>query len=90
IYRLGRVSQTLRLTTLSCYHRLFNIHKRLSNFFEDPISFRRLQFETGMVISGSFALAFFHRCVYIDSDLDLYVVDGAHNWVGLWLMDNGY
>lgn len=48
-------------------------------------AFRRLQGESGLVISGSVALQFFTRVTYPESDLDLYV-EYAHAFeVGNWL-----
>jgi hypothetical protein len=55
------------------FARAFNIEKRLSRYFDDPKSFRKLQAETLTVISGSTALQFFQRNFYPESDLDLYV-----------------
>jgi hypothetical protein len=68
----------------------FKINDHLSRFFLDPIGFRSLQQRTGALISGSFALQFFHHVEYPYSDLDLYVPWENTRAVGHWLMNNGY
>ena len=71
--------------------RAFNINAALRRFFKEPLKFRSLQRESGMLISGSFALQFLDRTVYDDSDLDLYCNFQDREKMGLWLMnDEGY
>lgn len=55
--------------------RAFQVEKVLSPYFspEEIVEFRKLQYSTGALISGSTALQFFDCSVYPDSDLDLYV-----------------
>lgn len=69
---------------------VFNINRRLRRFFHDPLAFRSLQAKTHTLISGSFALQFFDRSEYADSDLDLYTHPGFSRAVGHWLIDEGY
>jgi hypothetical protein len=70
----------------------FNIQARLLVFFalhEIPI-FRFFQSIYGIVISGSFAVQFFARVVYENSDLDLYV-EYQHGYkLCVWLTDIGF
>lgn len=68
----------------------FNINRRLRRFFRDPLVFRSLQAQTHTLISGSFALQFFDRSEYADSDLDLYTHPGYSRLVGKLLIDEGY
>lgn len=70
--------------------RAYDIHRDLSRFFSDPMEFRRMQAETGTLISGSFAVQFFERTVYPGSDLDLYAHPGLSMSVGQWLYEEGY
>lgn len=71
--------------------RAFSINRELGRYFGNPLQFRNLQAQTGTLISGSFALQFFERTVYEDSDLDLYLHPGHLYQVGSWLIDNeGY
>ncbi|KAJ8482370.1 hypothetical protein ONZ51_g5420 [Trametes cubensis] len=71
--------------------RAFNVNKRLSRYFRDPSAFRSLQARTATVISGSFALQFFDRTFYPESDLDLYVHPNPLVLdVGLYLDTEGY
>lgn len=68
----------------------FNIDRLLARFFSDPLAFRALQARTGTLISGSFALQFFARTFYPDSDLDLYIPKDWLLDVVEWLVEEGY
>lgn len=68
----------------------FNINRRLRRFFHNPLAFRSLQARTHTLISGSFALQFFDRTIYPESDLDLYTHPGFSKSVGEWLIGEGY
>ncbi|KAI0076914.1 hypothetical protein K474DRAFT_1622018 [Panus rudis PR-1116 ss-1] len=70
--------------------RMWNIHRFLSRYFDNPLEFRQLQAQTGMLISGSSALQFFDRTFYPGSDLDLYVPMVYREEVGNYLLDCGY
>lgn len=87
ITRLNKHFQKLVPLTLS---RRFPIHRRLLYFFDDPTSFRLLQAQTGLVISGSFVLQFFLTEHWASADLDLYVSIEGSEIVGQWLLTNGY
>ena len=70
--------------------RTFDIDKKLCSFFQHPTGFRALQRRTGMLISGSFALQFFDRTTYPNSDLDLYVDARFAAEVVDWLLEEEY
>ncbi|KAI1325200.1 hypothetical protein F5Y16DRAFT_401663 [Xylariaceae sp. FL0255] len=52
---------------------LWDINKRLNRFFKDPLAFRTELGRSEAVISGSFALQFFARTFWPNSDLDISV-----------------
>jgi hypothetical protein len=56
----------------------WNIDMKLSRFVGDSRKFRLQLREIEAVISGSFAVQFFDRTTYQDSDLDIYVKHGDH------------
>lgn len=90
-----RLSTTMPLDVkLSCndYLRIYpyNINRHLSYFFDKPEEFRILQANTHTIISGSFALQFFTREFYPESDLDIYTPGYSRMQVGNWLLANGY
>ena len=90
ILRLSRTCRVALAATRDYFTRAFNINKHLTRFFDDPLAFRSLQARTTTLISGSFALQFFDRTVYEDSDLDLYVPLRHRQDVGHWLLAEGY
>lgn len=90
IYRLRRTSKVYKEWVDAALLIIFNLHRRLSFYFNDPVAFRLLQSRTGTVISGSFAVQFFRRVRWKGSDLDLYLPKAARQEVGQWLIDNGY
>ncbi|EMD31991.1 hypothetical protein CERSUDRAFT_162454 [Gelatoporia subvermispora B] len=88
---VGRVSRITRDAVHDFGSRAFNINKRLSRFFSDPVAFRTLQVQTACVISGSFALQFFDRTFYPKSDLNLYVEHGTSiRDIAEFLLGDGY
>ncbi|KAF7945325.1 hypothetical protein EAE96_010100 [Botrytis aclada] len=75
-----------RLTTkqlCSSFNSLFmtqwNINRQLTRFVKDPVGFRSKLAKHDALISGSFALQFFERRLWLDSGLDIYVQD-ANNF----------
>lgn len=90
IFRMRRTCRTAKRAVDDYISRVYNIERQLSRFFSDPVSFRQLQLETGVVISGSMALQFLDRTVYKESDLDLYVIGEHAKTVYKWLEDAGY
>ena len=71
--RMSYVNHTVRSATQDFASRAYNVNRRLLRFVKDPVTFRSLMARTRMVISGSFALQFFDRTFYPESDLDLYL-----------------
>ena len=90
ILRLMRTSKAFEVMARDFLRRAYNVNKPLRRFFQDPIAFRVMQYETGTVVSGSFALQFFVRSYYLTADLDLYVTHSGAEKVGSWLQENGY
>lgn len=88
--RLAKTCRLVYAVVQTFITRTFNINRALSRFFSDPIAFRSLQARTGTLISGSFALQFFDRTFYSESDLDLYVHPQFKQEVALWFPQNGY
>ena len=65
-----RVSKEMRSTI---YSHEWNINEKLWRFVDDPVEFRSLLGEHNGFISGSFAIQFFERVVWPESDLDLFL-----------------
>lgn len=70
--------------------RAYDMNRALLGFFNDPATFMQMQADTGTLISGSFAVQFFERTFYPESDMDLYAHPGFAVAVGEWLHDDGY
>jgi hypothetical protein len=90
ILRYSRTYRSAYRAVSSYCLRTFNINQHVSRFFSQPLDFRSLQARTGLLISGSFALQFFDRTFYPNSDLDLYVDWRYSREVGHWLISDGY
>jgi len=56
--------------------RHWDVDTGLRRFVDDPLRFRSQLRKQNAVISGSFALQFFERVVWEDSDLDIYAQAG--------------
>ncbi|KAF7887809.1 uncharacterized protein EAF01_010963 [Botrytis porri] len=63
----------------SLFKTQWNINRQLTRFVQDPVGFRSRLAKHDALISGSFALQFFERRFWLDSDLDIYV-QGANNF----------
>ncbi|KAJ7751128.1 hypothetical protein B0H16DRAFT_1419574 [Mycena metata] len=71
----------------------FNLPRLLSPFFGHATEvdrFRRMQLQTGTLISGGIALQFFHRLRWLGADLDLYVHGPTAAPAVRFLVSNGY
>jgi len=68
----------------------WNVEKRLSHFVRDVISFRCQMASTNALISGSFALQFFHRVYWPASDLDINVHQGSETLESYLCRVEGY
>ena len=90
ICRITRTSRAVFKVVQDNIKQIFNLYRCLNKFFDNPNDFRQLQAETGLVISGSFALQFFTRRVYDNVDLDLFAVTHAKQKIASWLLANGY
>ncbi|THU95839.1 hypothetical protein K435DRAFT_778841 [Dendrothele bispora CBS 962.96] len=80
-----------------CNWDTFRVRRVLARFFDtlvDIVQFRVLQYELGMLISGSAVLQFFDDSVYPESDLDVCIEldrEGERmERLGRFLMDRGY
>ena len=60
----------------------WNIDKKLARFFKNPILFREELAKQETLIAGSFAMQFFDRIVWEESDLDIFVHDKLAHWRG--------
>ncbi|MCJ1309699.1 hypothetical protein MMC25_003359 [Agyrium rufum] len=72
IISLSRTSKALSHIYQSLLQTQFQIDPQLRRFFDDPTAFRSRLAKHNALISGSFALQFFERAVWTDSDLDLF------------------
>ncbi|KAF5870909.1 uncharacterized protein Bfra_009464 [Botrytis fragariae] len=63
----------------SLFKTQWNINRQLTRFVKNPVGFRSKLAKHDALISGSFALQFFERRFWLDSDLDIYVQD-ANNF----------
>lgn len=70
LLNLARMKQAVRKLV---YTHEWNINDKLRRFVKNPIAFRRHQSQTRAIISGSFALQFFERVTWPDSDLDVFI-----------------
>ena len=90
IIRLAKTNTRLRNLLYSYTRRAYDIEAQLLDFLPDPDSFRELQFYTGVIISGSFALQFFTRETRPDMSLDIFVGSRSQEQVGGWLLRHGF
>ena len=90
--RYARVCRTTKNAVSSYIRRTFKLEGILGPYFSETqiLELRRLQFESGALISGSTALQFFDRSFYPDSDLDIYVQFDNKREIALWLDSIGY
>ncbi|KAF5340172.1 hypothetical protein D9758_014989 [Tetrapyrgos nigripes] len=75
-HHFSLVNKKARELVLGYNERCFRIRKLLLRFFDtlsNVARFRILQYELGLLVSGSTALQFFDDIVYPNSDLDTYV-----------------
>jgi hypothetical protein len=90
LLRLSRTRRAVHNAYQVYSRRAFDVNRRLARFFRDPIEFRSRQARGGTLISGSFALQFFDRTLYPESDLDLYLHHGEAKEMGKFLAAEGY
>ena len=70
------LSSTNRQLRASIRESEFNINVKLKRFVQDPYTFRTLLGHAGGLISGSFALQFFERVVWPETELDVFLDEG--------------
>lgn len=90
LYRLSATCRDAYYAVASYRRRTYNLETHFSHYFTDVISFRKLQSETGLLVSGSSVLQFLSRRTFPLSDLDLYTSSATGVQCGQWLMKNGY
>ncbi|TRM55311.1 hypothetical protein BD626DRAFT_578468 [Schizophyllum amplum] len=93
IANYAKASRETHRRVKSYYRRAFNVPRALARFFanEDDIEeFRDIQRQTGLVISGSFALRFMGRLSFTPGDLDVYVKHTMAFVAGEFLTRAGY
>ncbi|KJA20915.1 hypothetical protein HYPSUDRAFT_42508 [Hypholoma sublateritium FD-334 SS-4] len=92
LYKYARTCSAVHQTVAAYIRRKFQLGALLGRYFStaEILEFRCLQFNTGMLISGSTALQFFNRTVYEDADLDLYVEHRLRKPIAIWLAHIGY
>ncbi|KIJ47373.1 hypothetical protein M422DRAFT_163947 [Sphaerobolus stellatus SS14] len=90
LYRFGASCKSIQNTLQDFIPCTFNVNHRLKMFFNDPESFRRMQAETGTLVSGSFVLQTLTREYWLPSDLDLYIWPKEFETVRNWMKSAGY
>ncbi|OTA69596.1 hypothetical protein K449DRAFT_429059 [Hypoxylon sp. EC38] len=75
VLNLARASMAIRHNIMDNY---WNINSKLARFIRDPTRFRSQLGHSDALISGSFALQFFERTTWLDSDLDIVVQNGKN------------
>ncbi|PPQ65617.1 hypothetical protein CVT26_000559 [Gymnopilus dilepis] len=90
LLRFSRSSTCLRSIYFCYKETAWDPVKSYQRWFNHPAAFRRLLRRTNAVISGSFALQFFDRSYYPDSDMDIYLRCAGAMDVCRWLTTEGY
>ena len=89
--RLTRVNCLIHDEVQAYIRRTLVADRILSRFFENLVGFRRVQRDTGALISGSVPLQELDRALYDGSDLDIYVSrDDAATIVRFVCLCEGY
>ena len=76
IVALSRTCKRLSHAYRDLLRTQWNIDMKLSKFVADSTRFRLQLRESEAIISGSFAVQFFDRTTYQDSDLDIFIKHG--------------
>ncbi|PPQ82745.1 hypothetical protein CVT25_009299 [Psilocybe cyanescens] len=96
LYRCSRTCTHTYTRVASYLRRAFNVNHLFGWYFDDNSDivddFRRMQFETGLIVSGSSALHFLDRTgdKWTPGDLDLYVDHHFRREVCCWLEMHSY
>lgn len=75
IVTLQKTTKQLSGSFETLFKTQWNINRLLKRFVVNPTAFRSAMAEVNAIISGSFALQFFERVEWTESDLDIYVHD---------------
>ena len=78
IVYLTRTCKTLSGLYKSLIPHKWNVDHALGRFFRDPKAFRSQLGRFDALVSGSLALQFFERVTWDDSDIDIFVENGAN------------
>lgn len=69
----------------------WNVDRALRRFVDNPHQFRSKLGEYNAIVSGSFALQFFDRVVWPESDLDIFILDSRQEGFMAYLCESeGY
>jgi hypothetical protein len=91
IVNLTRTCKALQPLYRRLVNTQWNLNNRLKRFVEDPMEFRRTLGMCGAIISGSFALQYFARVVWPESDLDIFAQQDHFESLSAFLtMREGY
>ncbi|OTB03767.1 hypothetical protein M426DRAFT_12269 [Hypoxylon sp. CI-4A] len=82
ILRLSETSWSMRRDLMQ---NEWNINNKLRPFLNQPLQFRSKLGQCDALISGSFAMQFFDRVVWRESDLDIMVADGEQDGLAEFL-----
>ncbi|PPQ74440.1 hypothetical protein CVT26_001421 [Gymnopilus dilepis] len=87
---LSKCSKVLRRLFICYAQAKWDPAKRYRRWFSDVLEFRRVLRRSGAVISGSFALQYFDRSFYAESDMDLFVRIGGVGPLCEFIRSQGY
>jgi hypothetical protein len=89
---LAAVNRNMQKVVNYFSRRAFTLEKILDKYFQhhEIQQFQTMQERTGTVISGSSAVQFFHRSIWPESDLDLYVEEPFAAECGRFVIECGY
>ncbi|PPR00620.1 hypothetical protein CVT26_012204 [Gymnopilus dilepis] len=90
LIRLGSTSKALRRLFLCYAQSTWDPAKCYRRWFADVLEFRRILRKSNAVVSGSFALQFFDRTFYPESDMDIFTRVAGVSVVCDFLISEGY
>ena len=88
--RVARTSKGFHEIVEGFTRRAYDLDRFLLLFLPDPISFRKIQFNTGAIISGSSVFRFFTRPQLYTVAMDVFVGSKFKDQVGEWLLANNF
>ena len=90
LIKLSKTSKALRRVFLCYAQATWDPARRYRRWFGNVGEFRRLLRKSNAVISGSFALQFFDRSFYADSDMDIFTRIAGVSTLCDFLISEGY